>query len=47
MDQISCELKLSSLQIKQIKKMSFKTSTDHPFLDHEMEMLGSFNSHEI
>jgi len=42
MDQISSELKLTSLQIKQIKKINFKTATDHPFLDHEMKRLKSF-----
>ena len=47
MNQTLCEIKFSSPQLKQIKKLAFETPNDHPFLDHEMERLESFNSYEI
>jgi len=47
MDQNSYELKNFYPTNQANKKPAIKTARDHLFLDHEMERLESFNSHEI
>ena len=37
----------SILQIKQIKKLTFKITIDHSLLYHEINMLESSNAHDF